>query len=684
MIPPDRADRIAKLHTFLRAWDYQYFIENNTTISEAARDQLKRELIQLEAHYPESITKDSPTQRIGAPLVGRLPKVPHLSRKFSLADAFTVEDLTEWARRAAEFVPGEPIEYFCEMKIDGLNVSLIYEHGTLIRALTRGDGTMGEDVTHTIRTIASLPLQLTEPHTCEITGEVFLPRQALTRINADIAEENHILRAKGNKEIEPFANPRNAAAGTVRQLDPTIAAGRGLMMFCYGLSSDFSLPTQSAVLAQLSTWGLPVSPYHRLVTRIEDISAVSAEWKILRTTLPFDIDGLVIKINNLQQQERMGYTAKSPRSHIAFKFPAEQTSTIIQDIILQVGRTGAITPVALLRPVLLAGSTVSRATLHNSDEIARKDVRIGDTVVVQKAGDIIPEVVQVLTDLRPEGAKPYVMHLSCPSCGSTLTRPEGDAIYRCTSPSCGAQHLERLRHFASKHALDIAGLGDKVVAQLLENNLIEDAADFFTLNQGDLAALPLFQDKKSDNLIAALAKAKTTTLARLIFGLGIRLVGEVSAEDIARAWYATHPIANTLTAWITWAEAQTTADWQHIEGIGATVADSLVAYLAEERTRHLLQKLASVGITLIPPEAPTASLVSGTTFVITGTLQRYSRQGAKDLIKRLGGRTQESVSAQTTYVLAGEAAGTKLKKAEELGIKILTEEEFERMAGVTA
>ena len=674
-------ERIEKLKTWLKEWNQKYFAgDGETKVSEGARDQLKRELEELEKEFPEFITADSPTQRVGAVLSGKLPKVAHQSRKMSLGDVFSIPELQEWEQRIQKFVPGETVEYFCELKIDGLNVALWYERGEFVKALTRGDGVIGEDITHTIRTIDSIPLQLTEPVTLEVSGEVFMPRAAFQALNSKLRAQNEKLRQSDKRLITEFANPRNAAAGTVRQLNPMVAAGRELAMFFYTLGiNDLKDPpkTQAEALEFLAKLGLPVSPYHKLLQRITDTQKLFTGWQKKRNKLAFDIDGVVVKVNSLAQQARMGSTAKSPRGMIALKFPAEQVSTVIEDIHIQVGRTGTLTPVATLRPVLVAGSTVARATLHNADEIERKDVRIGDTVVIQKAGDIIPEVVEVIKDLRPSDARVFKMPKRCPICDSKAVRSSGEVAHRCSNPRCGAIHQEMFEHFVGKSALDIDGLGEKVIATLIENNLIEDVADLFTLNRNELMHLPLFQEQRADNLVSALEKAKKVKLSRLIFGLGIRFVGDVSAGDIEKE-YRIQNTGYRLGSFVTWVKSKTVEEWSEIEGIGEKVAESLVDWFADKQNLNLLKKLEKVGVELVHEKSAPQKL-SDKVFVVTGTLANYSRQGIKDAIKKFGGKVSGSISEKTDFLLAGEAGGSKLRKAEELNVKVVTEEEFEEI-----
>jgi DNA ligase (NAD+) len=510
-----------------------------------------------------------------------------------------------------------------------------------------------------------------------VSGEVFFTKEAFAAVNAELAAENERLLAAGKQPKELFANARNAAAGTVRQLDPSVAARRHLSLYLYSLGELEGVirpETQQQVLQTLREWGLPVSPYAVLARQHSEIKAVLEEWGALREQLYFDTDGVVIKVNQLAQQERMGATAKAPRGMVAYKYPAQQASTVVEAIELQVGRTGVLTPVAHLTPVILAGSTVSRATLHNADEIARKDVRVGDTVVLQKAGDIIPEVVSVIHELRPASATPWQMPTACPACGTAAIRAAGEVAYRCPNTACGAVHAEQLEHFASKGGLDIEGLGPKVIAALLDAGLVEDVSDFFSLTVGDLAGLPLFAETRAEKLVAAIAAKRQVELSRLLFALGIRYVGEVAAEEVAAEYWRSGGTPE-LPAFATYAAGQSAEAWQAVEGIGTKVAEALVEYWQADATRTLLAKLAAAGVTLLQPEASSAAL-AGKTLVVTGTLAQYSRQGIKDLIKKHGGKVGSSVTRETDYLVAGEAGGSKLKQAAELSVPVLSEAEF--------
>ncbi len=692
--------RILKLKAWLKQWNYDYFVLDKNGVSEGARDKIKRELETLEKEFPEFVTPDSPTQRVGSALSGKFAKIKHLTAKQSLSDCFSEAELLEWEDRTRKIVPGEKLDYVSELKIDGLNVSLIYREGRLFRALTRGDGVHGEDVTHVVRTIETVPLELNEVGgasvaeypVMEVTGEVFMSK----------------------KNSQEFANPRNAAAGTVRQLDPGVAAGRKLEMFFYGLSfpenKAVGQPTsQKELLELLQALGCRVNKNFVHHTGLESVIAEYRRWGKKHSSLPYQIDGLVVKVNGFRHQRLLGSTAKSPRWAIAFKFPAEQSTSRVLAIEVQVGRTGVLTPVAILEPTQVAGSTVGRATLHNADEIERKDVRVGDTVVIQKAGDVIPEVVQVLTDLRTGHEKKFQMPTVCPVCGGAVTRVEGEAAHRCMNPKCFAAHQQQLEHFVSRHAFDIDGLGEKVIAGLLDAQLIEDAADFFTLTEADLLQLPLFKDKKTQNLLAGIEKAKLVSAPRFLFALGIRHVGEETAEVLANQLeLPTHTVKVKMEAQrdelTLFAEPAADAgenvavselsdllkglrtlkleDLQQIEGIGDILGASIYEWVHQPETEHLLGKLEKAGVKLTGTAgsgAKKSDKLAGLTFVITGTLPTLSRDAAKALIKAHGGHPTSAVSKKTDYVLAGTEPGSKFDTAEKLGVKIIDEATFLKM-----
>lgn len=679
MLPKNEAqERIARLQQQIRKLNYDYFVLDKTEVEESVRDSLKRELKELEAAYPEFITPDSPTQRVGAALSGKFASVPHITPKKSLEDVFSGDEIREWGERIEKFVPKEALSFVAELKIDGLNITLRYESGHLVRALTRGNGIEGEDVTHTVKTIESIPLQLTEPIDIELSGEVFFMKDDFTAMNSE--------QEKLGEEL--FANARNAAAGTVRQLDPHVAAARKLSAFFYELGSSRGLTaepkTQDEVLKLFGHLGVPINKKYHVFKELEEVIAFCESQHAHRDTLPYEIDGIVIKVNEKLHQAAMGYTAKTPRWAVAYKFPAAQVSTRVHDIIIQVGRTGALTPVAVLEPVLVAGSTVARATLHNEDEIAKKDVRIGDTVIIHKAGDVIPEVVKVLTDLRTGSEKLFVFPLNCPVCGTAVERPEGDAITRCPNPRCFAKERETLIHFVSKTGFDIDGLGEKVVIALLDAGLVADAADFFSLREGDLLALPLFKKKRASNLLAALERARIVTLSRFFTALGIRHVGEGASQDLARFLSAAHPIQEETTprSILKQLMAFSYEDFLGIEGFGEIVARSVFDYVQSPATALLMDKLSEVGVRIKPETIAHSSVLAGKKIVITGTLVTMGRQQAKDLVKKVGGVSQSDVGTHTDYLVCGEAAGSKLERAKTLGVTILSEEEFIKMASV--
>jgi len=684
----DKADaqrRIEKLRTKINDLNYKYFVLDESEVGESIRDALKKELIDLETQFPQFITPQSPTQRVGNVLSGKFAKIAHKSRKWSLQDAFSEEDIILWYERLTKFTTNTNFDFVTELKIDGLNVTLWYEKGKLEKAITRGNGREGEDITHTIRTIKSVPLELREPITIEVSGEVYMPKASF-------------------EKLEGFANPRNAAAGTVRQLDPKVAENRDLDLFFYEIGECDKRPqTQKEVMETLNSLGLRTDSHYKHHVDIKSVLEFCKQWTDKRSSLPYDIDGIVIKVNSMESQKNLGYTAKAPRFAIAYKFPAEQAVTKVLDIIIQVGRTGALTPVAVLEPTLVAGSTVSRATLHNEDEIIRKDVRIGDTVIIQKAGDIIPEVVTVMTDLRTGAEKPFKFPKECPVCGSEVIKPEGEAISRCSNTSCGAIMRESLAHFVSKHAFDIDGLGEKVVDQLIDAGLIHDAADIFGLHRADLLGLELFQEKRADNLLNAATKALDITLDKFLFSLGIRHIGEQTSQIIGR-FLQNKEVPNELMkapskrekaqtslfgdeevdadvfpipAIMSAMERTSLEELTSIEGLGDKVATSLYDWFGEDGNTEFLQKLFAKGVNVLKMrEIEGKEGISGKTFVITGTLESIGRSQAKDMIIKNGGHVSGSVSKQTDYVIAGENPGSKYTKAQELNVQILSEGDF--------
>lgn len=691
---PQAAQRIGKLRGELWRLNTAYFTENRSDVSEDVRDALKRELIELESAYPDLISPDSPTQRVGAPLDGRLPKIQHLSSRQSLQDIFTMEELTDWIdqmRRQLES-PNRTFDLITELKIDGLNISLVFTlhtqrdgeaFYTLSRAITRGNGTEGEDVTHAVRTIENLPLALTisipkndsAPEILDIGGEVYMPKASLARLNADLPEE------------ERFANPRNAAAGSVRQLDPKIASERDLRMLCYHLGEAtcdaLGIDTQEHVLTFFRTAGLPMAESFRRASSVQEVQTIYAALQKERDALPFDIDGLVIKVNDRALQRALGSTAKAPRWARAYKFPAEEKTARVLDVILQIGRTGAVTPVALLTPTHIAGTTVTRATLHNQDEIDRLDVRIGDTVIIRKAGDIIPEVMETLTNLRPDDAVPFRFPARCPQCQTPLIRPEGEVAISCPNPECPGRKQESIEHLTSRYAFNIEGLGKETVEELLASGLITDSADIFFLTEQDFLSLPFFKERKTANVLAAIEKAKTLPLERFLFALGIRHIGRETAAILAHAlpWQQSggeHTL--TVEAIRTTLQQATEENLSAIDGIGPIVAQSIVTWIHTDTHLTLLDKFARAPIRCTPPERSTAQQIfTGKTFVLTGTLPTLSREEASMYIKERGGKVSGSVSKKTTYLLMGEDAGSKAENARALGVPIIDEDAFKLM-----
>ena len=677
--------RIEQLKAEILRLNRAYFTESKTLVPEAVRDSLKAELIALEKEFPDLMSADSPTQRVGAPLDGRLPKQKHLHPKESLQDAFSRADLDEWVeimQRALGSAEAS-FEFETELKIDGLNMSLVYkqEGGKyhFIRAVTRGNGIEGEDVTHTVKTIQEIPLTLILPKKyalkecpqfLEVGGEVYIEKATLEKINSKLPSD------------EKFANPRNAAAGSVRQLDPSIAAGRDLKMFCYSLDASavdaLGIETQKELMDMLIACGLPVDASFSVLPSIDAVEKLYEKIGEKRDSLPYDIDGIVIKINDRRIQKDLGSTAKAPRYARAFKFAAQEASSRILDIELQVGRTGAITPVAHLSPVQLAGTTVTRATLHNEDEIRRLDIRIGDTVIVRKAGDIIPEVMEVLVNLREQGAKPYHYPAHCPSCGTLLVRPEGEVVHRCPNQNCKSVRLERLTHFASRYAMNIEGLGDETVEALVNAELISDAGDIFFLTDSDLLTLPLFKEKKTSKLLAMIEKAKISPLERFLFGLGIRHIGRETAELLAKRldWKQSDSMLKPSDIAVT-VQAISEEELLAIDGIGGVLAKALKEWMNDPDNRSLLHKMDNGGVRLaVAKTGAIPQIFTDKIFVLTGTLPSLGREEAKAMIKDRGGKVSGSVSKKTTFVLAGSEAGSKLEDAKTLGVRVIDEVEF--------
>jgi DNA ligase (NAD+) len=666
-------NRIEKLKQQLWETDYAYYVLDRPFMSDAARDSLKNELEKLEKEFPEFITPDSPTQRIGGKALGKFEKVRHRLPKYSLDDVFSWVEVEEFDQRVKRFLnldENEKIDYTCELKIDGLNMTFIYRQGLLAKAVTRGDGIIGEDVTHTVRTIKSVPLKLKESIDIEVGGEIYLPLKSFEKMNEQAQKKGE----------EVFANPRNAAAGTVRQLDPQVAAARDLQAFFYAIYSEtrnWKSKTQFQILEYLKDLGFRVEPHHQKITGIATAKNFFDHIAKIRAKLGFEIDGVVIKVNNLDWQERLGRTAKHVRWACAYKFAAEQATTVVENIEVLVGRTGVLTPVAHLQPVKVAGSVVSRATLHNEDEIARLDVHIGDTVILQKAGDVIPDIVEVLPKLRTGKEKKFIMPKKCPVCGSAVERRAGEAAHYCTNKSCFAQNKEKLYHFVGRSCFDIDGLGPKIIDQLLDVGLIEDAADIFALKQGDLEALERFAEKSAENLIAAIVARRKIAAERLINALGIRHVGEEIAILLSRQ--ATNNKQLTTENFIKVMQNLSVTEWNQIEGVGEVVAQSIFDYFHEEKNIKFIEKLFAQGVKIEinnKSQGTKNEKFKGQTFVLTGTLESLSREEAKAKIRALGGNVSSTVSPKTDWVVAGSEPGSKFTKAQELGVKIINEKEF--------
>lgn len=636
-------------------------------ISDAEYDEPMRELIAIEEAHPELITPDSPTQRVGAPPAEGFLPVRHRTKMMSLGDAFSFDELSAFLDRVERGLPNEKIDYVCELKIDGTATALTYENGLLVTGATRGDGKVGEDITLNIKTIRSIPLKLRldkSPGFLEVRGEAYISKKQFEEINKE--------RSKSGETL--FANPRNAAAGSLRQLDPGITARRELDSIIYGLgfTSGEGFKTHWDVLQFLKKAGFKVSKFIRHVETRDEIFNFCEKWQEERDSLPYEIDGIVVKVNSLRQQESLGATSKAPRWAIAYKFPPEQKTTKVLDIVVNVGRTGALTPVAVLEPVKVAGSTVSRATLHNEDEMKRKDIRIGDWVVVQKAGDVIPEVVIPISSRRTGEEKIYKIPNRCPVCGAEAVRPPGEAVKRCTNISCPAQRFEHILHWASRGAMDIDGLGPAVVDELLKNKAIEDIADLYFLSKEELLnKIGHFQEKSAENLYNAINNSKNRPFSRVLFGLGIRHVGSHISDVLAQHFPSIEELENTSFDGLT-----------AINEIGPAVTESVIKFFEQERNLKVVDKLKRAGINLremIETGAP--KKLGGLTFVLTGTLSRFAREEAGEKIKALGGRVSSSVSKKTDYVVAGENPGSKFDKAKSLGVKIIEEEEFVRLIG---
>ena len=662
------ADRYRYLQTELARLEHAYYVLDQPLVPDAEYDRLYRELLDLEQKHPDWISADSLSQRVGGTPLKVFNEVKHAVPMLSLNNAFEESELINFDRRCRDGLGLESVNYACELKFDGLAISLRYEHGVLVQAATRGDGASGEDVTVNIRTIRAIPLRLTGkkiPDVLEVRGEVFMHRD-------DFEKMNKYAATLGEKE---FANPRNAAAGSLRQLDSKITAKRPLSFFAYGLGAfepiNWLPKTHSQLLDHYVELGLPVCQERRVVSSVEGLNQFYQEIGRKRNQLPYEIDGVVYKVNSFSQQNTLGFVSRAPRFAIAHKYPAQEEITTVLGIDVQVGRTGAITPVARLSPVLVGGVTVTNATLHNEDEVRRKDVRVGDTVVVRRAGDVIPEVVSVVLDRRPQHTQPFEIPSRCPICDSHIERLVDEAIARCSGGLfCAAQRKQALLHFAHRRAMDIEGLGDKIVDQLVDLNLVRTPADLYRLGFSALANLERMGDKSADNLIRSIAQSKSTSLPRFIFGLGIRHVGESTAKDLAKYF-------GTMQALM---DAQM-EDLLTVNDVGPVVANSIISFMSESHNREVIEQLLASGIEFQVEEQIASVDLSDKTFVLTGTLPTMSRDQAKALLEAAGAKVAGSVSQKTSYVVAGSDAGSKLEKANELGIPILDEDALMKILG---
>ena len=667
----DIQKKIEALREKIRYHEHRYYVLDDPEISDLEFDKLLEQLKKIEAEQPDLITPDSPTQRVGGkPREGFL-KLRHSSPMLSLDNTYNEEELRDWERRVHELSGRKDIEYMCELKLDGMSLALQYRDGRLEHGITRGDGTTGEDVTLNVRTVRSVPLWVPAdrlkkaglPADFEVRGELLMPLAAFKRMNDERAKQG----------LSQFANPRNATAGTVRQLEPSITAQRRLDFFGYILLRDgrTMLDRQSKTMDALEAAGFKVNPRRRLAKNMEEVWAFIEEWEKKRESLPYEIDGIVIKVDRTGLQEELGFTGKAPRWAIAYKYAARGGITQIEDILVQVGRTGKLTPVAALKPVPIGGTTVSRATLHNMDEIERLGVKIGDWVEVERGGDVIPKVVQVVDDKEhPRGKKVFQMPEKCPVCGGHVVRTEGEADHRCVNANCPAKLRETILHFAARSVMNIEGMGDALVTQLTDRGLVKNVADIYKLTKADLLSLERMGDKSAQNVLDEIAASKKLPLERVIFGLGIRFVGERTAQFLAEHFGSIDAL-----------EKATEEELQDVNEVGPRIAASIVEFFQEKRNRDLVDALRTAGLTLKGEKKQRGTALAGKTFVLTGTLNQYTREQAKQMIEDAGGRVSGSVSKKTDYVVAGSDAGSKLDKAKELGVAVIDEKEMEKLLG---
>ena len=650
-------EEIFKLVALLNKYSYDYYVEDNPQISDTEYDTLYKQLEKLEQEYPEFILDNSPTQRVGDRVLDEFEKVIHKVPMLSLSNTFSIEDLRDFDSRISKLSSDDSIEYICELKIDGLAISINYENGKLVSAATRGDGMVGENVTENIKTIFSIPKTLKTKKSFEVRGEVYLPKKSFELLNKEREENNEVL----------FANPRNAAAGSLRQLDSKITAKRRLSAFIYSVVGDENINSQKMALTVAADLGLPVNPNFKLCKTIDEVVDYIMYWEEHKQDLPYEIDGIVIKVNSYSLQKEIGSTQKSPRWATAYKFPEEELATKLLDIELSVGRTGIITPVAVLNPINISGSTVSKASLHNKDIIDELDIHIGDMVVVKKAGEIIPKVVRVVEELRLANSEKYVMPNICPSCKSKTFTKEGDPFTRCLNLDCPEQNIRKIIHFASREALNIEGLGDKVVATLYEKGIIKHTIDLFSLDRNKLVELERMGDKSVDNLLNAIENSKQSSLDKVIFALGILNVGKKAGKILAEYY-------KNLTNF----SKATVDELLELPDIGLITAESIVDYLSNDNNLRFINELIEIGINpqYEIQDKNTDNIFSGKTIVLTGKLVELTRNEAKEYLERFGAKVTGSVTSKTDYVIAGEKAGSKLAKAEQLGIQVLGEDEF--------
>jgi len=663
--------KIEALREKIRHHEYRYYVLDDPEISDADFDKLMNELKRLEAENPKLVTPDSPTQRVGGKPREGFVKAKHSSPMLSLDNAYTEEELRDWERRVHELTGRNDIEYFCELKLDGMSLALVYSDGRLERGITRGDGNIGEDVTLNVRTVRSIPLSIPNdrlkkagiPADFEVRGEMLMPLAAFRKLNEE----------RERQGLATFANPRNFTAGTVRQLEPSITAQRRMDFFAYMLLKDGRtyLDRQSKTMDALEQAGFKVNPNRKLAKNLEEVWKFIQSWEAKRESLPYEIDGIVIKVERTAWQRELGFTGKAPRWAIAYKYAARGGVTQIEDIVPQVGRTGKLTPVAWLKPVPIGGTTVSRATLHNMDEIERLGVKIGDWVEVERGGDVIPKVVKVVEDKEhPRGKKQFVMPEHCPVCGGNVVRTPGEVDHRCVNANCPAKLQGTILHFASRHVMNIDGLGEALVNQLTERGLVKNVADLYKLTKDDLLKLERIGEKSADNVLAEIGASKKLPLERVVYGLGIRFVGERTAQFLAEHFGSLDAIMD--------ASAE---ELEEVNEVGPRIAESIVEFFGDEHNRKLVSDLRKAGLTFTGQKKEKGTKLAGKTFVLTGTLERHTRDEAKKMIEDAGGRVSGSVSKKTDYVVTGSDAGSKLDKARELGVSVIGEEELEGLVG---